>query len=76
MAHKKKRQILGQEIEFKTECDVWDTNVLTDGTKVRLRAVATSVSGLHEDLPTGEPVYMVNASNIVVLPAKAENSDK
>jgi hypothetical protein len=70
MAPKKKysvggREIMGEEIEFETERESWNTYLLLDGTKVKLKAVAASIVRLDEYLPNGEPMYIVNASNVV-----------
>lgn len=70
MAIKKKynlggREIMGEEIEFETEREGWNTYLLQDGTKLRLKAVAASIVRLDEYLPTGDPMYLVNASNVV-----------
>lgn len=59
------REIMGEEIEFETERESWNTYVLLDGTKVKLKAVASSIIRLDEYLPNGDPMYIVNASNVV-----------
>lgn len=59
------RDITGEEVEFETERENWNTYLLVDGTKVRLKAVAASIVRLDEYLPNGDPMYIVNASNVV-----------
>lgn len=59
------REVMGQEIEFEAERENWSTYLLEDGTKMRMKAVAATIVRLDEYLPNGDPVYMVNASNIV-----------
>ncbi|MGH9690577.1 MAG: hypothetical protein ACRD4C_05725 [Candidatus Acidiferrales bacterium] len=59
------REIMGEEVEFETERESWNTYLLADGTKVRLKAVAASIVRLDEYLPNGDPMYIVNASNVV-----------
>jgi hypothetical protein len=59
------REIMGEEIEFETERESWNTYILLDGTKVKLKAVASSIIRLDEYLPNGDPMYIVNASNVV-----------
>ena len=59
------REIMGQELEFETERENWNTYILEDGTKLRLKAVAASIVRLDEFLPSGDPMYLVNASNVV-----------
>jgi len=70
MAPKKKynfggREIMGQEVEFEAERESWNIYVLEDGTKLRMKTVAASIVRLDEYLPSGEPMYLVNASNVV-----------
>jgi hypothetical protein len=70
MAQKKRfnfagREVMGEEIEFEAERESWSTYILGDGTKLRMKAVAASIVRLDEYLPTGEPIYVVNASNVV-----------
>lgn len=59
------RQIMGEEIEFETERESWNTYILVDGTKLRMKSVAASIIRLDEWLPNGDPMYLVNASNVV-----------
>jgi hypothetical protein len=59
------REIMGEEIEFETERENWSIYLLSDGTKMRMKAVAATIVRLDEYLPNGEPMYMVTASNIV-----------
>lgn len=59
------RQILGQEIEFETEREGWNVYILEDGTRLKLKSVAATIVRLDEYLPNGEPIYLVNASNVV-----------
>lgn len=60
------KDFMGQEVEFEAERpEGWNTYLLEDGTKLKLKAVAASIIRLDEYLPTGDPMYVVNASNIV-----------
>ncbi len=70
MALKKKyrfgdREIMGEEIPFEAEKESWSTYILQDGTSLKMKAVVSSIVRLDEYLPTGDPIYLVNASNIV-----------
>ena len=57
---------MGEEIEFEPDgAEKWNVYALADGTRLRLKAVAATIIRLDEYLPTGEPIYLVNASNIV-----------
>jgi len=57
------RELMGEEIEFETERESWNTYLLADGTKVKLKAVAATIVRFDEYLPNGDPMYLVNASN-------------
>jgi len=60
------REIMGEEVEFEPDgAEKWNVYILGDGTKLRMKSVVASIVRLDEYLPTGEPLYMVNASNIV-----------
>jgi hypothetical protein len=70
MAAKKKytfggREIMGQEVAFETERESWNTYILEDGTTLKIKSVAASIVRLDEFLPNGDPLYLVNASNVV-----------
>ncbi len=60
------REIMGEEIEFESEgAERWNVYLLADGTKLRLKTVASTIARLDEYLPNGDPIYVVNASNVV-----------
>jgi hypothetical protein len=60
------REIMGEEIEFEPEgAERWNVYLLADGTKLRLKSVAATIVRLDEFLPNGDPMYLVNASNVV-----------
>lgn len=55
----------GQEIEFETEREAWNTYILHDGTRLKMKSVMSQVIRLDAYKPDGEPVYMINATNVV-----------
>jgi len=59
------QQVPGEEIEFETEREGWNTYILHDGTKLKLKAVVGQIIRLDAYKPDGEPVYLVQASNVV-----------
>jgi hypothetical protein len=60
------REIMGQEVEFEPEgAERWNVYLLEDGTKLKLKSVAATIVRLDEFLPNGDPMYVVNASNVV-----------
>ncbi|MGH7747100.1 MAG: hypothetical protein ACREQ5_20445 [Candidatus Dormibacteria bacterium] len=70
MALKKKykfgdREIMGEDIPFEAEKENWSVYILQDGTTLKMKAIAASIVRLDEYLPTGDPIYIVNASNVV-----------
>ncbi len=53
-------------VEFEADKEQWSTYILHDGTSLRVKAVVTEVArleGVHA--PNGDPVYMVQASQIM-----------
>ncbi len=58
-------KVMGREVEFETEKDVWNVYKLTDGTRVKIKAILVSVAKLDEFDAVGNPVYLVNASPAV-----------
>jgi len=59
---------MGEEVEFEPDgAEKWNVYLLTDGTKLRLKAVAASIVRLDEYLPTGEPIYIVNSTPVVAV---------
>lgn len=59
------QQVAGEEIEFETEREGWNAYILHDGSKIKLKAVVSQIVRLDAWKPDGEPVYLVNASNVV-----------
>lgn len=59
------QQVPGEEVEFETERESWNTYILHDGTTLKFKAVVSSVVKLDAYNANGEPIYMVNASNVV-----------
>lgn len=56
----------GEVVEFEADKEQWSTYVLHDGTALKIKAVLTEVMRLEGAFsPTGDPVYMIQASQIV-----------
>jgi hypothetical protein len=72
---KRKMNLGGREydtevIEFETERESWNSYVLHDGTQLKLKAVVSEISRVDGAYgPNGDPLYLVQASNIVVTNA-------
>lgn len=60
------QQVWGEEVEFETERENWNTYILHDGTKLKIKSVVSQVIRLEAYKPDGEPLYFVNSSNIAV----------
>jgi len=70
MAQKKKyqfagKEVMGEEIDFETDKESWSIYILHDGTKIKIKPVAMSFVRLEEYNPAGEPIYLINAQNLV-----------
>ena len=53
-------------VDFEADKEQWSTYVLHDGSALKVKAVLTEVmrlEGIHA--PNGDPVYMIQASQIV-----------
>jgi len=59
------RQVMGQDVSFEPEKESWSVYLLEDGTTLKMRAIAASIIRLDEFMPNGDPMYLVNASNVV-----------
>ena len=60
------QQFPGEEVEFEPERESFNTYILQDGTKLKLKAVVASIvrlDGVWQ--PDGSPLYLINASNVV-----------
>lgn len=64
------REYDAEGVEFETERENWNTYILHDGTQLKLKSVVSEivrVEGAYA--PSGDPLYLVQASNIVVANA-------
>ena len=60
------KEYVAEVIEFETEHEGWNSYILHDGTLLKLKAVVSDiirVEGAYA--PNGDPLYMVQAANIV-----------
>jgi hypothetical protein len=60
------KEYAAEIIEFETEREGWNSYILHDGTMLKLKAVVSDiirVEGAYA--PNGDPLYMVQSSNIV-----------
>ena len=67
------RTVSAEEMSFRTVAEEWSEYVLEDGTVVRLRPVAIDMLRLEGEFdPQGNPVYVVNAQQVVAVSAPDE----
>jgi len=59
------REVLGEEVDFETEHEGFNTYILHDGAKLKIKTVVADVLRLDLYKPDGEPVYLINSANIV-----------
>jgi len=63
------RSIEAEDMEFKTGREDWNEYQIEDGFAVRIKLVVSSILKTGERDPQGNPVYIVQSTNIVkVLP--------
>ena len=60
------QEIPGEEVEFETEHEGFNTYILHDGTRLKFKAVVGQIIRLDAYKPDGEPVYLINASNVAI----------
>jgi hypothetical protein len=72
MAKEKKRKVpLGDELVDAVEVDFaplredWNEYSLADGTRLKMKIVITKVFRTEKYNPQGEPIYLVNSTNIL-----------
>jgi hypothetical protein len=59
------QEVWGEEIEFETEREGFNTYILHDGTKLKMKSVVSEILRLDLNKPDGEPIYLINATNVV-----------
>jgi len=61
------KEVLGQEIDFETEKEDWNVYILKDGTKLKMKSVISTIVRLEDyKQDTGDPIYLVTASNVII----------
>lgn len=59
------REVWAEELEFEVDRESWNTYILHDGTRLKMKTVVSEVLRLDVHKPSGEPLYLVNTTNIV-----------
>jgi hypothetical protein len=66
------RTIEAEDMEFQTTREDWSEYQVEDGYSVRIKLVVSSILKTNERDPQGNPVYVVQSTNIVkVLPPES-----
>lgn len=66
------RTIEAEDMEFKTAHEDWNEYTVEDGYGVRIKLVVSSILKTGDRDPQGNPVYIVQSTNIVkVLPPES-----
>jgi len=55
----------GEDIDIVEEEEKWNTYKLSDGTTLKVKLVLREVKRLKKWRPDGNPIYMINTSNVV-----------
>ena len=64
------REYVAESVEFETDRENWNSYILHDGTELKLKSVVSEIMRVEGAYgPNGDPLYMVQASNIVVTAA-------
>ena len=64
------QEVVAEEVEFESERENWNVYALHDGTQLKIKAVLAEVlrvEGMYA--PNGDPLYIVNASPVIVSAA-------
>jgi hypothetical protein len=71
------QEVWGEEVEFEPEHEGRNTYILQDGTKLKMRTVLNEVYRLDAYKPDGEPLYMVNSTNVVtaIVPERLKRKE-
>lgn len=59
------QDVWGEDVEFETDREAWNTYILQDGTTLKTKAVVSEVVRLEEYTADGDPVYLIKSTNIV-----------
>lgn len=71
------QEVWGEEVEFEVEREGRNEYILHDGTKIKMRTVVNEIYRLDMYKPNGEPIYLVNSTNIVtsVVPDRLKKKE-
>ncbi len=72
------REIPGEEVEFEVEREGFNTYILADGSKLKMKTVVNKIVRLDAWKPDGEPVYLINSANVATsdVPERLKKSPR
>lgn len=59
------QEVWGEDVEFEAEHEGFNTYLLHDGTKLKMKSVVSEVLKLDLRNAEGEPIYVLKSANIV-----------
>jgi hypothetical protein len=60
------QDVPGEEVDFEVDHEGFNTYILHDGTKLKLKCVVGKIIRLEAYDPNNDPLYMVQASNVMI----------
>ena len=63
------QEVPGEEVEFEVEREGFNTYILQDGSKLKMKSVVTKIVRLDKYNRDGEPIYMINSTNLATVDA-------
>jgi hypothetical protein len=63
------KSVEGEEVDFATIDEEWNTYALKDGSRIKLKAVVLKVVRTKEYNEDGDPIYIVKSRNLVDVQA-------
>lgn len=55
----------GEDVDFQVVREDWNEYKLSDGTTLKVKLVLVGVKRLKKHQPDGNPIYVINATNVV-----------
>jgi len=66
------KTVEGTLVDFETVREEYNSYKLSDGSIIRMKTVVTNIIRTEEFTPSGEPVYIVNSQNVLVVDVPEE----
>ncbi len=66
----------GEDLDFEPLKESWNEYRCSDGSYVKIKLVVARITKLNKRSDSGEPVYVVNSSNVVAATPPAEDIER